>query len=121
MLGWPSPRKSYLTLRYASCSIQRSSSPFFTRHCRPFSTPEEGPQPGIVIRFSSEINNGVNFFGRPLAAGDHAYSTANYATKVRGFGVWLENYNAAGLATTPRPTWSRRAMTCCAPPPRIGP
>ena len=76
--------------------------PEFVRHCRPFSTPEEGAQPGIVIRFSSHINNGVNFFGQPLIAGDHAYSTANFATKIRGFGVWLENYNAAGLSTSPR-------------------
>ncbi len=79
-----------------------TTMPEFTRHCRPFSTAEEGPQPGIVIRFSSEINNGVNFFGRPLVSGDHAYSTANFATKIRGFGVWLENYKEAGLATTPR-------------------
>ncbi|MFT4638205.1 MAG: hypothetical protein ACI8T1_001524 [Verrucomicrobiales bacterium] len=74
----------------------------FVRYCRPFSEPEDGPQPGLVIRFSTEINNGVNFFGKALVPGDHKYSTANFATKIRGFGVWLENYNAAGLATTPR-------------------
>ncbi len=79
-----------------------ASMPEFVRHCRPFSTPEEGKQPGLVIRFGSEINNGVNFFGRALAEGDHSYSVANYATKIRGVGVWLENYNAAGLTTTPR-------------------
>ncbi|MFT5042724.1 MAG: hypothetical protein ACI8TX_003717, partial [Hyphomicrobiaceae bacterium] len=76
--------------------------PEFVRYCRPFSTQEEGVQPGIVIRFSTEINNGVNLFGQPLMAGDHSYSTANFATKVRSFGVWLENYNAAGLSTSPR-------------------
>ncbi|MCF7675315.1 MAG: hypothetical protein K9M97_08215 [Akkermansiaceae bacterium] len=76
--------------------------PEFVRYCRPFAAPEEGPQPGIVIRFGSHINNGVNFFGNTLVAGDHNYSTANFATKVRGFGVWLENYNAAGLSTSPR-------------------
>lgn len=76
--------------------------PEFVRHCRPFSTPVEGAHPGLVIRFSSQINNGVNFFGNRLEPGDHAYSTANFATKVRGFGVWLENYNDAGLSTTPR-------------------
>ncbi|MCH1509219.1 MAG: hypothetical protein L7T84_08455 [Akkermansiaceae bacterium] len=76
--------------------------PEFVSHCRPFSTPAEGPQPGIVIRFNSHVNNGVNFFGHSLAPGDHSYSTANYATKIRGVGVWLENYNEAGLATTPR-------------------
>ena len=76
--------------------------PEFIRYCRPFSTPGQRAQPGLVIRFSSHIESGVNFFGNSLAAGDHAYSTANFATKIRSFGVWLENYNAAGLATTPR-------------------
>ncbi|MFT4548917.1 MAG: hypothetical protein ACI9MB_002886, partial [Verrucomicrobiales bacterium] len=79
-----------------------TTMPEFRRYCRPFSTPEEGPQPGLVIRFSSQINNGVNFFGNALAPGDHAYSTANYATKIRSFGVSLENYNLANLSTTPR-------------------
>lgn len=76
--------------------------PEFVRHCRPFSTEDEGAQPGIVIRFSSHITNGQNFFGNVLTTGDHAYSTANFANKIRGFGVWLENYNEAGLSTTPR-------------------
>ena len=76
--------------------------PEFVRHCRPFAGASSGPQPGMVIRFSSSINPGENFFGLPLAPGDHSYSSANFATKVRGFGVWLENYNSAGLSTTPR-------------------
>jgi hypothetical protein len=76
--------------------------PEFVRYCRPFSTPADGPQPGIVIRFSTEINNGVNVFGKGLVAGDHKYSNANYATKLRAFGVWLSDYNAAGLVISPR-------------------
>lgn len=77
-----------------------NSLPEFVRHCRPIAG--DGPQPGIVLRFGTSIESGRNVFGLPLMAGDHNYSTANFATKVRGFGVWLENYNAAGLATTPR-------------------
>ncbi len=76
--------------------------PEYMRYCRPFSTTAEGPQAGLVIRFGTTINNGVNFFGLPLATGDHKYSTANFATKILGFGVWLDNYNAAGLSTSPR-------------------
>ncbi|MEI6655174.1 MAG: hypothetical protein WCP45_10430 [Verrucomicrobiota bacterium] len=76
--------------------------PEFIRYCRPFADPASGPQPGIVIRFPTVIEPGRNFFGQPLAAGDHNYSTANFATKIRSFGVWLDNYNAAGLATSPR-------------------
>jgi hypothetical protein len=79
-----------------------TNMPEFKRYCRPFSDPEDGPQPGIVIRFSSHIHNGVNFFGKSLAPGDHAYSSANFATKISGHGVWLDNYDAAELATTPR-------------------
>ncbi len=76
--------------------------PEFVRYCRPFATTSTAAQPGLVIRFSTSIEPGQNVFGRPLLPGDHNYSTANFATKVRGFGVWLDNYNAAGLSTTPR-------------------
>lgn len=76
--------------------------PEFIRHCRPFADPAAGPQPGIVIRFPTVIESGKNFFGLQLMAGDHAYSAANFATKIQSFGVWLENYNAAGLSTSPR-------------------
>ncbi|NNM31014.1 MAG: hypothetical protein HKO57_15955, partial [Akkermansiaceae bacterium] len=53
-----------------------TAMPEFVRYCRPFSTAAEGPQPGLVIRFSSHIENGLNFFGRPLGPGDHTYSAA---------------------------------------------
>ncbi len=76
--------------------------PEFVQYCRPFATTSTAAQPGLVIRFSTSIEPGVNVFGRPLLPGDHNYSSANFATKVRGFGVWLDNYNAAGLSTTPR-------------------
>jgi hypothetical protein len=76
-----------------------NTMPEFVRHCRPFAS---GVQPGIVIRFSSCIEPGKNFFGLQLAAGDHNYSSANFATKIQSFGVWLDNYNDAGLSTSPR-------------------
>ena len=75
--------------------------PEFVRYWRPFAA-STTPPPGIVIRFPTCIEPGLNVFGRPLLPGDHSYSSANFATKVRGFGVWLENYNEAGLSTTPR-------------------
>lgn len=73
--------------------------PEFVRNCRPFAS---GVQPGLVIRFSTSIETGQNLFGQPLIAGDHSYSTANFATKIQGLGVWLDNYNAAGLSISPR-------------------
>lgn len=76
--------------------------PEFVRYCRPLPGAAGAAQPGMVIRFGTSIEPGRNFFGKSLAPGDHAYSLANFSTKVRGFGVWLENYNSANLATTPR-------------------
>lgn len=76
--------------------------PEFVRFCRPFASTPGTAQPGIVIRFGTSIEPGSNVFGLPLIAGDHAYSSANFATKIQGFGTWLENYNSAGLSSTPR-------------------
>jgi len=76
--------------------------PDFVRYCRPLPGAAGVAQPGLVIRFGTSIEPGKNFFGKSLAPGDHAYSLANFSTKVRGFGVWLENYNSANLGTTPR-------------------
>jgi hypothetical protein len=76
-----------------------NSMPEFVRYCRPFAT---GPQPGMVVRFSTKIEPGKNVFGLQLSPGDHTYSLANFATKIASFGVWLDGYNSAGLSTTPR-------------------
>ena len=50
------------------------------------------PIPGIVIPFSTEVRDGVNFFGHPLAAGDHVFSPTSFATKIHSVGVVLEGY-----------------------------
>ncbi len=76
-----------------------NTMPEFVRYCRPFAT---GVQPGLVIPFSTSIEPGKNFFGNPLIADDHTYSAANFATKVQSLGIWMDNYNAAGLSITPR-------------------
>ena len=78
--------------------------PEFKRYCRPFAPESAGPQPGIVIRFPTTITYGKNFFGWPLSGGDSAYSTSNFATKVRSVGLWFQNYNKDGLSlsSTPR-------------------
>jgi hypothetical protein len=71
--------------------------PEFRQHCRPFASAVDAAgkpvaQPGIVLRFSSDISSGKNFFGKPLSGGDHAYSTANFATKIFGVGVTFDGY-----------------------------
>lgn len=50
------------------------------------------PVPGLVFEFSTTIADGLNLFGRPLAAGDHAFSPASFATKIFAAGVALEGY-----------------------------
>ena len=76
--------------------------PEYKRFCRPFAPESAGPQPGIVIKFPSTVTYGKNFFGWPLSGGDSAYSSSNFSTRVRSAGVWFQNYNSAGLSSTPR-------------------
>ena len=61
-------------------------------------------EPGLVIPFETTINNGFNFFGQPLAGGDHTYPSTHYAVKIRAGGVGFVNYDSAisaGLSATP--------------------
>lgn len=48
--------------------------------------------PGIVLEFSTTIEDGYNFFGKPLAAGDHSFSPTSFATKIRSSGVAFKGY-----------------------------
>ena len=48
--------------------------------------------PGIVVSFSTTIDAGYNFFGKPLAGGDHGFSPTSFATKIRSSGVAFQGY-----------------------------
>ena len=48
--------------------------------------------PGIVIPFSTTIEQGLNFFGWPLAAGDHTFSQSTFSTKIYSSGVVFTGY-----------------------------
>ncbi len=50
------------------------------------------PVPGIIVEFPTEIASGLNFFGKPLAAGDHRFTESNFATKIHSAGVVFEDY-----------------------------
>jgi hypothetical protein len=76
--------------------------PEFHKYCRAFAPRSAGAQPGIVIPFKTEVVFGKNFFGWPLAGGDHAYDPTNFATKVRSVGTWFDGYNNGLLSETPR-------------------
>jgi hypothetical protein len=74
--------------------------PEFRRYCRPFA-PRGTPQPGIVLRFSTQVIAGQNFFGRSLGPNDSAYDPTLYATKIRAAGIRLDGYPIDKLARTP--------------------
>ena len=79
--------------------------PEFRQYCRPFDSPTQGAQPGLVLQFSTEIMPGKNLFGHALSAMDHAFSGANYATKIRNMGVGFPGYDqgdAPQLSISPR-------------------
>jgi hypothetical protein len=72
--------------------------PEFRNYCRPFdSMPEDGIEPGLVIRFGTDIKAGKNFFGHLLSGGDHTYDPSVYATKIRAAGVWFSDYRSESL------------------------
>lgn len=78
--------------------------PEFQRYCLPFS-PMAAVEPGFAIPFSSTISFRKNFFGQDLDAGDNAFDSTYFATKVRGVGIWFQGYSSAvetGLANRPQ-------------------
>jgi hypothetical protein len=62
------------------------------KYCSNISKETGGPVPGFVIPFSTVIQRGLNFFGWPLAAGDHSFSKSTFATKILSAGVMFEGY-----------------------------
>jgi hypothetical protein len=85
--------------------------PEFRQFCRPFASETNSAgghvaEPGIVLRFATEITAGKNAFGKPLAGGDHGFDPAHYATKIQSVGVWMSDYLSSDplgdLTATPR-------------------
>jgi hypothetical protein len=86
-----------------------------TRYCNNIQRPGGGRVPGLIIPFSTTIEHGRNFFGLPLAAGDHAYTPSSFATKISSAGIVFQGYagmdpyapgsvvasNPNGLSATP--------------------
>lgn len=79
--------------------------------CRNIKRPDGAPVPGIVIPFSTTIQHGLNFFGLPLAAGDHAYSPTNFATKISRVGIALPGYVGMDVFAAGSPTSGLPALT----------
>ena len=68
------------------------ADPDVARYCNNLKKPDGTRAPGIVIPFASSIQHGKNFFGLPLAAGDHAYTPSSYATKIYSVGMVFPGY-----------------------------
>lgn len=62
------------------------------RHCLQIADDDGLPVPGLVIEFSTTIENGRNLFGQTLAGGDHKFSPSSFATKIFAAGVAFEGY-----------------------------
>ena len=79
------------------------SDPQVAAYCRNLKKADGSAVPGFIIEFGTSIEHGMNFFGRPLAAGDHAYSASTFATKIAAAGVVFPGYvgMAAGESVTP--------------------
>lgn len=66
--------------------------PDVRRYCMQIDRKDGQPVPGIVVEFGTTIADGLNLFGRPLAAWDHAFSPTAFSTKIFAAGVSLEGY-----------------------------
>lgn len=74
-----------------------TSDPDLADACAGLRKSSGAPVPGFVIPFNTVIEAGKNFFGLPLAEGDHAFSPSNFSTKVFSSGVVLRGYQGMTL------------------------
>ncbi len=75
--------------------------PEFRRMARPFAPQSAGPQPGLVLEFSTNVTFGLNFFGWDLGPGDSSYMSSRFATRIFSVGTWFGNYANLPLADDP--------------------
>ncbi len=76
--------------------------PEFRRMARPFAPQSAGPQPGLVLEFSTNVTYGLNFFGWDLGPGDSTYDSSRFATRIHSVGAAFGNYASLPLANDPR-------------------
>jgi hypothetical protein len=68
------------------------ADPDVAAHARNLRNADGSAVPGIVIPFSTTIQDNLNFFGRPLASGDHTFSPSNFSTKIYSLGLVVPGY-----------------------------
>lgn len=79
------------------------SDPHVAAYCRGLKKADGSAIPGFIIPFSTTVEDGKNFFGLDLAAGDHAYSQSNFATKIAAVGVALPGYVGMSYGESTQP------------------
>lgn len=84
-LAWQDALRSFLV-------ADLRADPDIAAHALPVQDGEDLPVPGFVIPFSSTIEPGKNFFGRPLVGGDSSFSSASFATRIASVGVVFDGY-----------------------------
>jgi hypothetical protein len=62
------------------------------KQCLNIKKPNGSAVPGIIIPFSSSIESSKNFFGKELAAFDHAYSVSSFSTVISNAGMVFPGY-----------------------------
>ncbi len=68
------------------------ADPDIAAQCRNLRNADGSAVPGIVIPFTTTVQDHLNFFGLPLAVGDHAFTPTNFATKIYSTGVVFRGY-----------------------------
>ena len=68
------------------------NDPDVARSCLNISKSNGSAVPGIVIEFGTHIEQGLNFFGLPIASGDHFFSQSTFSTKIFSSGLIFKGY-----------------------------
>jgi flagellar hook-basal body complex protein FliE len=62
------------------------------RFCMQIDNGDGLPVPGLILQFTTTISDGMNLFGKPLAAGDSYFSPSSFANKIHAIGIAFEGY-----------------------------
>ncbi len=97
--------RNVLKQDYATEGMGTAANLWDVPEFRQFCVPPDGfgsVEPGIVLPFSTTIEEGKNFFGEEAGGLDNSYDSTQFATKIRSVGVWFSNYDYLSLSNTPR-------------------
>ncbi len=69
-----------------------TTDPDVSRNCAGIWKTDGSAVPGIILPFGTTIEQMKNFFGVPLAGGDHTFSSSSFATKIYSAGMCFPGY-----------------------------